>query len=203
MHTSLPRSDQASCESADARSVGTRRAKRRADVHATGKHLLLVGHLLCFAAVAPADILNVPADYPTIQAAIDAAVPGDHIVLAPGVYTGPGNWWLTINGDIVLRGTDPWDESVVAATAIAGGDPSCYYPGCPRVTLSNGATIEGITVRDAGLWVNAFMAAITDPVGFPQVVPGCSVLHADCNGDGCVNVLDINPFVLCVVAGGC
>ncbi len=35
--------------------------------------------------------LLVPEEYPTIQAAIDCAAPGSTIVLAPGVYTGPGN----------------------------------------------------------------------------------------------------------------
>jgi hypothetical protein len=35
--------------------------------------------------------LKVPADYPTIQAAVDAAVSGDTVLLADGVYTGSGN----------------------------------------------------------------------------------------------------------------
>ena len=35
--------------------------------------------------------LNVPADYPTIQAALDAATYGDIIELAEGTYTGDGN----------------------------------------------------------------------------------------------------------------
>ncbi len=38
-----------------------------------------------------ADIINVPADQPTIQAGIDAAVDGDEVVVADDMYTGPGN----------------------------------------------------------------------------------------------------------------
>ncbi len=38
---------------------------------------------------AAAAIINVPADFPTIQAAIDAAVDGDEIVAATGTYTRP------------------------------------------------------------------------------------------------------------------
>ena len=33
----------------------------------------------------------VPADYPTIQSAIDASVEGDVVIVADGVYSGPGN----------------------------------------------------------------------------------------------------------------
>ena len=37
------------------------------------------------------DIIDVPADFATIQAAIDAAVDTDEIVVAPGTYFGPFN----------------------------------------------------------------------------------------------------------------
>ena len=40
------------------------------------------------AAFATAADLNVPADYPTIQAAVNAAHTNDTIHIAPGVYTG-------------------------------------------------------------------------------------------------------------------
>jgi nitrous oxidase accessory protein NosD len=43
--------------------------------------------VLAAAASATAADLNVPADYPTIQAAVDAASDGDIIHIAPGVYT--------------------------------------------------------------------------------------------------------------------
>ena len=38
------------------------------------------------ARAAHADVINVPADYPTIQQAIDASVNGDEIVVQPGTY---------------------------------------------------------------------------------------------------------------------
>lgn len=42
--------------------------------------------------------LHVPAAFPTIQAAIDAAVAGDRVVVADGVYSGRGNVDLTLAG---------------------------------------------------------------------------------------------------------
>jgi len=53
---------------------------------------------------APADgVLNVPADYATIQAAVDAAVEGDLILIAPGTYNEAVQ--VTTN-NIVIRGLD-------------------------------------------------------------------------------------------------
>jgi len=58
-------------------------------------------------------------DYATIQAAIDAADPGDEVVLEPGIYTGDGNRDIDFRGKaITVRSTDPDDPAVVAATMI-------------------------------------------------------------------------------------
>ncbi|UCD64855.1 MAG: right-handed parallel beta-helix repeat-containing protein, partial [Candidatus Zixiibacteriota bacterium] len=58
-------------------------------------------------------------DYLTIQEGIDAAVAGDEVVICPGIYTGNGNRDLDYNGKaITVRGTDPEDRDVVAATII-------------------------------------------------------------------------------------
>ncbi len=65
--------------------------------------------LICCVAVAVAglggqavaDILNVPADFATIQAAINAAITGDEVVVADGVYTGAGNKNLDFHGKLI------------------------------------------------------------------------------------------------------
>jgi hypothetical protein len=48
---------------------------------------LLATAALLSPALAPADIIHVPDDYPTIQAALSAATDGDEVVVAPGTYT--------------------------------------------------------------------------------------------------------------------
>jgi predicted outer membrane repeat protein len=47
---------------------------------------------------AAAGTLLVPSEYPTIQAAIDAAVDGDEVVIADGIYSGDGNGNLDLGG---------------------------------------------------------------------------------------------------------
>ena len=59
--------------------------------------------------------LRVPADYGTIQGAIDAASAYDEVVVGPGVYYGRV---LMTGVPIVLRSTDPEDPAVVAATVL-------------------------------------------------------------------------------------
>lgn len=58
-------------------------------------------------------------DYGTIQAAVDAAVTGDVVILAPGVYSGDGNRDISFLGKaITVRSIDPNDPNVVAETVI-------------------------------------------------------------------------------------
>jgi hypothetical protein len=55
--------------------------------------------LLFIQTLASAGVLYVPSrDYPTIQSAINAAVNGDVVVVAPDVYTGTGNVDLDFGG---------------------------------------------------------------------------------------------------------
>jgi len=60
---------------------------------------------------ARADILNVPSEFATIQMAIDASLPGDEIVIAPGIYKEELH---TNNDNITLTGAG------IDATIISG-----------------------------------------------------------------------------------
>jgi len=109
------------------------------------KNILLWILLAVTASVAGAVERHVPDPYPTIQAAINDANDGDHVVIAPGTYTGPGNRDIDFLGKaITVRSTNPADEAVVEATIIDGQD---LYRG---FILQNGedanSVIAGLTI---------------------------------------------------------
>jgi len=95
--------------------------------------------------------LAVPSVFPTIQAAIDAAVDGDTVLVAPGTYTGPGNYNLALDKRILVRASGGPD-----ATTIDGGgagravDPAAIgglFAGLEGFTLRNGAADYGGGIR--------------------------------------------------------
>ncbi len=79
---------------------------------------------------------RVPADYPTVQAAVDAAEPGDLVLIEPGVYrekvtvTTPG---------LVLRGTDR-NEVII--------DGEFQRENAIEI-FADGVAVENLTVRNA------------------------------------------------------
>ncbi|GAB5496079.1 MAG: hypothetical protein Phyf2KO_11590 [Phycisphaerales bacterium] len=111
--------------------------------------LLIVASHLCHFAVS-ADELHVPGDYSTIQAAINAVVEGDEVVIAPGVYR---EALSVLSGkSLTIRSSDPSDPSVVSTTILSGdidddgmGDSQILLVEMPD---SSNITIEGLTFTD-------------------------------------------------------
>jgi len=57
--------------------------------------------------------------FDAVQQAIDAAISGDEVIILPGTYTGEGNRDIDFKGKaITVRGTNPDDPNIVAATVI-------------------------------------------------------------------------------------
>lgn len=100
-------------------------------VHALGAH------------AAFAVVRNVPAAYPTIQAAIDASTTDDEVVVSPGTYVEN----IDFKGRrIVVRSTDPDTQSVVDATVIDGNrlGPVVRFAG----TENDRAVLRGFTLKN-------------------------------------------------------
>jgi hypothetical protein len=98
---------------------------------------------VAFAATAHAGItIHVPGDSPSIGAAIAAAQRGDRIIVADGVYTGPGNRDMTFAGkDIVVRSANGPDNCII----------DCQYQGRAFELVdgeTRAAVIEGFTIQN-------------------------------------------------------
>ena len=86
--------------------------------------------------------------FETIQQALNAAQDGDTIVLMPGVYSGQGNYDLSVDGlSLTIRSTQPDDWDTVEATVIdpqqQGGIFMFTIPDQGRIIL------EGLTFQNA------------------------------------------------------
>ena len=86
----------------------------------TPSSLIVIFFLISFTPAFAAEYLVKPdgtGDYPTIQAAIDAATAGDTILLADGVFKGPGNRNLDLKGKAITvrsRSGYPGDVTIDA-----------------------------------------------------------------------------------------
>ncbi len=104
--------------------------------------------LSLFASTAGARIVSVSPGG-NIQAAINTAAAGDEIVLQPGTYSGVGNCDIDFLGKAVtVRGSNPDDPAVVAATIIDGSYGSADHTG---FWFYNGegpdSVVVGLTIR--------------------------------------------------------
>lgn len=99
--------------------------------------------------------IRVPADYPTIQAGIDAAADDDTVLLADGTYAGPGNFNIVFREKtITLRSENGPENCIIDArgegTNTHNGLIILEYPNKDIVvdglTITGGMAYGGILV---------------------------------------------------------
>jgi hypothetical protein len=104
--------------------------------------LAALAALVALASPAAAGVIRVPADQPTLAAAIAAATAGDTVLVAPGTYSGAGNNDLDFAGkDLVLR-----SEAGAWATTI-----DCEQAGRAfrfHMGETNAAVVDGFTIKN-------------------------------------------------------
>jgi parallel beta-helix repeat protein len=101
-----------------------------------GKSILLIPALLLVgAAPAMAETRRVPADYATIQQAINDCNDGDEVIVEPGTYYEIINF---SGKNIVVTSTDPNDPAIVASTIIDADSEGS------AVTFENGESADAV-----------------------------------------------------------
>ncbi len=122
----------------------------------------------------PAATIHVPADHPTIQAGIDAAVNGDTVLVADGVWTGYGNKELDFGGRAITVASEFGPTGCIidcegmgrGFTFTGGEGPDSLIQG---FTISNGNRFTG-----GGIRCSASSPTIT----------GCVITDCVANGGG-------------------
>jgi predicted outer membrane repeat protein len=102
-------------------------------------------------------IYHVPEEYPTIQAAINACKDFDTVIVAPGRYSGSGNYNINLNGkSITVRSTNPSDSDTVKTTVIdceGKGHGFVFYTAENADTKIAGLTItKGYALLGGGIY---------------------------------------------------
>jgi parallel beta-helix repeat protein len=118
-----------------------------------------------------ASVIYVPDDYPTIQGAVDAASPGDTIIVRDGTYSEE----VTVNKSLTLR-----SEHGNSATTVSGGDlrDKVFYVAADNVTIDG---FTAINTRGTNVWENA--PIYLESVKYCQILnnrvssfPSCGIL---------------------------
>ena len=153
-----------------------------------------VAGVLGFIGTAHSADIHVPGDVPTIQEAIDGALPFDVVIVSPGVYAEHVNLrgkWIT------LRSEDPTNPAIVATTIIdaadAGTAVECTSAENPLTRVAGFTLIRGNAPMGGGMFINAASPIVTNcvfvgceagagagiaigPAGAPTIV-GCTFLN--------------------------
>ncbi|MDZ4857992.1 MAG: ankyrin repeat domain-containing protein [Candidatus Hydrogenedentes bacterium] len=116
--------------------------------------------------------IAVPGDHPSIQTAIDAAAPGDTVVIAPGTYAEA----LTLKDGVSLRGSSR-DEVIVESPSTAGA--------VLTINACGSGKIEGITFRHASVREGAKSdeaPGVIDVVNSTVDIVNCSITNGEGHG---------------------
>ena len=110
---------------------------------------------ICTAQIAFSGTIKVPADFPTIQKAIDAAKPGDTVLVAAGTY----NERVSLKSGITLKseGDDSVAKKGEEDISLIRANRTIINPGGkgPGVKMAENSTLDGFTITGVGKYDEA------------------------------------------------
>jgi parallel beta-helix repeat protein len=140
-------------------------------------------------------IHEVPSEYATVQEAINAAGYGDTVLVAPGTYTGTGDWVINTGGKpITILATGTTEETILdgegarLVVQCAGGEGA-------------GTIIEGFTITGGYNWYGGGGIACE---GSSPTISGCTITGNDGGGffgGGGIYCINSNPTITgCIIS---
>jgi M6 family metalloprotease-like protein len=135
--------------------------------------------------------LNVPDEYPTIQAALDIAANGQEIILADGTYTGPGNRDLDFGGVLAILRSQSGDptQCILDLEGAVGDEHRAFL-------FHNGETsaavVEGVTI------LNGFVAGSGGAIqldGSSPTLRNIIFQNNEATAGGAIHCLASSPFI--------
>ena len=178
--------------------------------------LLLIIAAGAFASVACAEIIHVPEDQTTLQAALNYSKNGDEIVVADGVYKGPANRNLDLLGKrIVIRSANGPEQciidcqeqgrafifqnfeeldTVIQGLQIINGVPNTANHGGAILCTSAGPLIRGCVFVDNDAGDGGAIAIVS---GSAPVIVGCRfTANTGVNDGGAIRVNASSPELI-------
>ncbi len=142
------------------------------------KAIMLTTIIVIAPVVVSAAIIQVPADQPTIQAGIDAAVDGDTVLVADGTYTGDGNRDIDFKGKAITVTSENGAETCIIDCQGSEEERHGGFDFHSGETL--GSFLQGLTI------INGFKAAGSG-IDFNQSSPfllNCTISGNQSDGSG-------------------
>ncbi len=164
----------------------------------------------------PSATIRVPGNYPTIQAAIDAAGGGDVIEVASGTYSGTGYYDIDFRGKaITVRSADGPERTIIDCGAATSGDGHrgfYFHRGEDADSLLTGFTIKGGRIFGTTIpsSTSNWSASSSHPIGGGVYCEFSSPTIADCIITDCgaelgggIGVVGGDPVITDCAITGC